>query len=950
MKCNLFKLTLLVLLLLDTLKSTSQAQNPLKLDSLRFPMQTLNSQLGSAMPNAIPMSPEVASMAKYSGYSVNYFNGLPDISISLFEIKSKTLNVPIVLKYHSSGIKVTDVATCVGLGWTVVAGGEINRKVLGKPDEEVSSTIVYDADTLDLSNDNEYIYYIADSFNKTFIDTEPDLYYYNFPGGSGSFQYINGDIVFMPLAPLKAVGVQKLIDSGGKEYYFGYGTNPQTYFPSRSGTDPVSTWLLTKIINENKTDSISFTYQSAGNGTLFEDNIDYYIVEDLPGSTNQCQVENFYSSINTVSEVYQTDGDQIVNSEIEFNGGKISFILSEDSRLDRANDFKSLDTIKIYSDSDIYYPIKYIIFHTGYFVNGSIKRLRLDSLEIADKNKTVIECYRFSYNTNISLPSYTSKEKDWWGYYNGKNNSTLIPRQQVPYDYSLEWIGSDYTDGRDPDTSKMQAYILKSITYPTGGHSIFKYETNSYYDNGNLKFAGGLRIKKIVTDDNNGGVLTRTFQYNQSRLNSFFDNCFFKTTTTIINSVSDGLGCLSLLSKRSTIYTSNPSVDINPYDGSPVVYPEVTEYYGDENTNSGKTVYHYSDNMDSKVVLSNHFDTYYAPQIMTERTHDEKLKLINKSFERGLLLGKTIFKNENGQYKKVTEVENQYGAFPSKTIFNAGFVSWRSDIYGGGNPSFWRSEYEFDNYYAYTADDLLKSSIIYTYNQNEDVEFVTQETYYDYNDSLYLQVSEVKQIQSNGDTLYKIIKYPTDFLTGIYPTMVNNNIISKPVEEHEYLNSNPIKKSRGFYNQIFELDSIDEMIGAGPNWETKLRYLEYDTHGNLLSWSKDKDIIVNYIWGYNNTYPVAELKNATYSEVNSLTPNISLLETGNPTEQQRIRSGLPDALITFYTYKPLIGMTSQTDPNGITTFFEYDSFNRLYRIFDQNNKVIKEYKYNYASH
>ena len=54
-------------------------------------------------------------------------------------------------------------------------------------------------------------------------------------------------------------------------------------------------------------------------------------------------------------------------------------------------------------------------------------------------------------------------------------------------------------------------------------------------------------------------------------------------------------------------------------------------------------------------------------------------------------------------------------------------------------------------------------------------------------------------------------------------------------------------------------------------------------------------------------------------------------------------------MISTYTYSPLIGMTSQTDPNGVTTYYEYDSFGRLQYVKDDQGNILKMYDYHYRT-
>ena len=73
-------------------------------------------------------------------------------------------------------------------------------------------------------------------------------------------------------------------------------------------------------------------------------------------------------------------------------------------------------------------------------------------------------------------------------------------------------------------------------------------------------------------------------------------------------------------------------------------------------------------------------------------------------------------------------------------------------------------------------------------------------------------------------------------------------------------------------------------------------------------------------------------------------------ETLVKAKNTEIRNMLPtDCLVTTYTYKPLVGMTSATDPSGKTTYYDYDDSGRLKTIKDDDENVLKEIKYKYAT-
>ena len=67
------------------------------------------------------------------------------------------------------------------------------------------------------------------------------------------------------------------------------------------------------------------------------------------------------------------------------------------------------------------------------------------------------------------------------------------------------------------------------------------------------------------------------------------------------------------------------------------------------------------------------------------------------------------------------------------------------------------------------------------------------------------------------------------------------------------------------------------------------------------------------------------------------------------TSMDEVRLYPKDAQMTTYTYEPLVGMTSATDPSGKTVFYEYDGFQRLKLIRDQDGKIVKQFDYKYQN-
>lgn len=76
-----------------------------------------------------PKAPNVSGLLQYVDCPVSYYTGTPEISIPLYEIDMQDVKIPITLNYHASGIRVSQEATWVGLGWSLECGGVVSRTV-----------------------------------------------------------------------------------------------------------------------------------------------------------------------------------------------------------------------------------------------------------------------------------------------------------------------------------------------------------------------------------------------------------------------------------------------------------------------------------------------------------------------------------------------------------------------------------------------------------------------------------------------------------------------------------------------------------------------------------------------------------------------------------------------------------------------------------------------------
>ncbi len=188
---------------------------------------------------------------------------------------------------------------------------------------------------------------------------------------------------------------------------------------------------------------------------------------------------------------------------------------------------------------------------------------------------------------------------------------------------------------------------------------------------------------------------------------------------------------------------------------------------------------------------------------------------------------------------------------------------------------------------------------------------------------------------------------------NLYRDHNNNSVV---LDKQYVLGINQAIDNTSFTNSyVHQEANCNKWFGMDSRYYLAKEYDVFNNKGKLIQYHNDNDINVVNVWGYNNSYIVAKIENSKFQYVTQALSNVSLeyLQTKTSAELMQIfdelRIALPDAMITSYTYDPLIGKTSETNPAGITTYYEYDSFGRLKAIKNKDGDIIETYDYHYQN-
>jgi len=787
-------------------------------------------------------------------------------------------------------------------------------------------------------------------------------------------------------------------DDFGNKYYFGEevyklaSENPQFIESMEYSGRPVATgWMLRKIIQSNG-EEISFTYTEFREYSYVPEY--YYQILDHPcspfvvggGIEPLCHES---AAVLVSSNGYTIKFNSTPNlpvyskaiSSINSNTKEMVF-----SYMNCGEFCKRLSNITV-RDKLFNNQIKTISF-----VNKSTDSRFLEEVDISGTEKYLFDYSEFPVNYNYGI--------DWWGYCNGTKRDTGIPKMQITYsDFNIidgkqETIG---TDNREPSATYMQSGILKKITYPTGGTFEIDFEPHraNYYEGFELKNknVGGLRVTQTrLYDPVSSKTIRKDYNYETPRSMTEYPKPEDLIKTSYMCSIDDRECYVQARSRVVTPFSPNAHASNTD---CLVWYEKVTETIN--GGSEGKTVYTYDykspdtfnwEYVDGywntyPAVINNHF--YTEPRLLT-MTH------YNKENNR-------TQKVENSYYRYTDSPVQGWIVTPEKRVFGGTLSSqciqglYNSDLLCQVNLTS-SPKYCYDvflnpiMYKSYTItkglivpastetttfanNDSTVERISYTYDLDKkynmrsktvssNIGDVTEKYYYPYDNNSIPDKSVLTSTQQANITLMDQKNYKT---TIIQQTVGKGNSSSQQL-------SPLFSKITGFMNvpnkpNLF-LPETDYFQTGTNSFEPRIAYSKHDSYGNPLYLIKDSANQIVYLWSYKGQYPIAEIKNATFAEAEAAAKTVfsvtsvdafSALATPNEAKLQdgSLQKALPAAQVTTYTYKPLIGMATMTDPQGITTYYDYDAFGRLKETYYYENndtsmkRIVETFDYHYKS-
>ena len=463
---------------------------------------------------------------------------------------------------------------------------------------------------------------------------------------------------------------------------------------------------------------------------------------------------------------------------------------------------------------------------------------------------------------------------------------------------------------------------------------------------------GGLRIKKVSTFTDNSSPISREFSYKKDDGNSS-GTCSFtaiKKYNNTINLTSPpaiqvDMGYNLSETWKYENFVGQSCLPFANHNGNPVIYSQVTEKISSLNNDKGSIIHKFNADIQG---LGRPIDGLI--NLPLDNTYISLGKKIDdKTYDN---LSKCI-KSETTSYLTINDSDRKINGLKIyRPILNLGYIKYPGSL-GVSSDDYQQAEFtsisEFNTYpyffkeYSYLP--LEEKNI--NFCNSTPIETKTQ---FSYN---FNHLIESKKLFLNN-TEVREIKYSYAHEMANQP-MIDANMISIPLKTETFRNGSLVSSQETNYNPVASANNVilPTAILAKKGTQTnelKLTYDSYDNKGNLTQYTPESGIPVAIIYGYHQTLPIAKIENATYADVAGYVAALqSASDAGTLTQANfaQLRNGLPNAMITTYTYIPLVGVSSIMDPKGEVITYVYDGFNRLEKVIDAQGNTVSENKYNY---
>ena len=461
----------------------------------------------------VPVSPNAASLGTYGLIPTDNYVGQARISIPIYEIDLDGKKFPIALSYHTDGTRVAQEATWIGLGWTLQAGGCVVRQVQGTDDFAARGCYnLTDAPWLtnprfEVTDQNleKYMGYFKGDY-----DAEPDMFYFNAGGHSGSMYFDvlknNRQLNAVPTIQTQEKVVKMVYNTSNKTwtmtdlegYVYSFSTKEITYyflntidffqtditrshiFPYYNEPQIVTAWMLDSVTSP-KGGKITFSYKKESIFTPISTTEDVISLSKIVNGQLSSQSPQYFTNKFNYNYSYSKI-EQWTLSAITFEGGKVEFGTTDREDIESAETGKKVQKLSSIKVSDTagnlikttMLEYKYLLSGMAATTNGYDDRLLLSKVyDVAGSKKNNV--YTMDYNMG-KLPPKRSLSVDAWGCYNGASPMTASESIKPSSKTSLFKEGMD----RSFNEALCKIGTLRTITYPTGGTTTFEYEGHRF--------------------------------------------------------------------------------------------------------------------------------------------------------------------------------------------------------------------------------------------------------------------------------------------------------------------------------------------------------------------------------------------------------------------------------------------------------------------------------------